>query len=250
MKIFKRKIAVLLMGAISLPMFADSEGGLILGLEAEKKISKRLDISMEADMRTRNNFKTMDRWGVGLGASYKLLNWLKADAGYKLLDYNFHENISYKANGLYNHWRPSYWGVKHRFYAGLTGSYKFSNNIKLSLRERWQYTYRPEKTVTRWDFDEEHWEDKVRSGRGHNQLRSRFEISYDKKKALLTPYISIETYHAWAIEKVRYTIGTDIRLTKHHSLNAFYRFQKMHNVDDDDYDPDKHYIGVGYKFKF
>ena len=40
MKMFKRKFAALLMFAISMPMFADSEGGLILGLEAEKKVSK------------------------------------------------------------------------------------------------------------------------------------------------------------------------------------------------------------------
>ena len=135
-------------------------------------------------------------------------------------------------------------------YASLTGSYKFSNNIKLSLRERWQYTYRPEKTVQRWDFDDETWEDKVRSSKGKNQLRSRFEISYDKKRALFTPYASIELYNSWAIEKIRYTVGTDIRLTKQHSLSAFYRFQNMKNVDADDYDPDMHYIGVGYKFKF
>ena len=201
-------------------------------------------------MRTRNDFKTMDRWSLGVGASYKLNKWLKADAGYKLLDYNNHEKITYKTNGDYNHWRPSYWGVKHRLYASLTGQYKFKNNIKLSLRERWQYTYRPEKTVERWDFDDEAWEDNIRSGKGKNQLRSRLEISYDKKRALFTPYANIELYNAWGIEKIRYTVGTDIRLNKQHSLSAFYRFQNTKNVDEGDYDPDMHYLGVGYKFKF
>ena len=90
----------------------------------------------------------------------------------------------------------------------------------------------------------------MRTAKGKNQLRSRLEISYDKKHALFTPYASVELYNAWAVEKVRYTIGTDIRLSKHHSLNAFYRFQDMKSVDADDYDPDMHYLGVGYKFKF
>ena len=167
-----------------------------------------------------------------------------------LLNTNFREDISYKSSGAYNNWRPSYWGIRHRVHASLTGTYKFQNNLRLSLRERWQYTYRPEKTVTRWDFDNSTWEDKVRSGKGKNQLRSRLQLEYDKKKALLTPYASVELYNSWAIEKIRYTVGTDINMTKSHTFNVFYRYQNMKNVDDDVYDPDMHYIGVGYKFKF
>ena len=229
---------------------AQSESGLLLGAEANKKLSKQLSISLEAELRTRNNFKTMDRWAVGLGAQYKLTNWLKADAGYKLLNTNFREDINLKENGAYNHWRPSYWGIKHRFYASLAGSYKFSNNIKLELRERWQYTYRPEKTVERWDFDNETWKDKVRSGAARNQLRSRFEVSYDRKPAFFTPYASIELYNSWGIEKIRYNIGTDLRLSKQHNLSIYYRYQDMKHSDADDFDPNMHYLGGSYKFKF
>ncbi len=250
MRMFKRLAGAVLMLGMALPGLAQSESGLLTELEAEKKLNKQWSVGLEGDMRTRNNFKTMDRWSIGLGTSYKLTKWLKADAGYKLLDQNFREKISYKTSGDYNNWRPSYWGIKHRVYAGLTASHKFANNLKLSVRERWQYTYRPEKTVTRWDFDNEQWEDKVRSGKGKNQLRSRFEVSYDKKRALLTPYASIELYNSWGIEKIRYTVGTDIRLSKQHNLGIFYRYQNMKNVDEDEYDPNMHYVGLGYKFKF
>ena len=229
---------------------AQSEGGLLLGAEAEKKLNKQLSVSLEAEMRTRNNFKTMDRWAFGLGLQYKLNKWLKADAGYKLLNTNFREDIDLKSSGAYNHWHPSYWGVKHRFYASLAGSYKFSNNIKLELRERRQYTYRPEKTVERWDFDNETWEDKVRSGKGKNQLRSRFEVSYDRKRALFTPFASMELYNSWGIEKIRYNIGTDLRLSKQHNLSIYYRYQNMKQVEAEDYEPDMHYLGASYKFKF
>ena len=235
---------------LAIGCMAQSESGLIVGIEAEKKIDKKWRVGVEADLRTRNNFQTMDRWSIGLGAGYKMTKWLKASAGYTLLNSNNREKISYKASGDYNNWRPSYWGVKHRVYGSLTGSYKFPNNLSLSLRERWQYTYRPEKTVERWDFDNSQWEDKIRSGKGKSQLRSRLQVEYDKKRALLTPYASIELYNAWAIEKIRYTVGTDIRLTKQHHLGVFYRFQDMHNIDEDDYDPNMHYIGVGYTFKF
>ena len=251
MQVYNKLAAVLFLFHLSLlTASAQSEGGLLLGAEADKKLSKKLSVSLEAEMRTRNDFKTMDRWVFGLGAQYKLTNWLKADAGYKLLNTNFREDIDLKSSGAYNHWRPSYWGVRHRFHASLAGSYKFANNIKLELRERWQYTYRPAKTVERWDFDDEAWEDKVRSGKGRNQLRSRLEISYDRKRAFFTPFASMELYNSWGIEKIRYNIGTDLRLSKQHNLSIYYRYQDMKHVDADDYDPDMHYIGVGYKFKF
>ncbi len=241
--------------AISLPLTAQSEGGLLMELEASKKITRQFSVGVEADLRTRNNFKTMDRWSLGIGASYKFNKWLKVDGGYKLLNSNNRESITYNYNTDgsilgYNNWRPSYWGIKHRVYASVTGTYKFSNNIRLSLRERWQYTYRPEKTVTRWDFDNSQWEDKVRSAKGKNQLRSRFQVEYDKKHALFTPYANVELYNSWAIDKIRYTVGTDINLTKQHVFSVFYRYQNMKNVDADDYDPDMHYLGLGYKFKF
>ena len=235
---------------MSMSAQAQSEGGLFLEAAAEKKINKQLNVSLETDFRTRNNFKTVDRWSVGLTADYKLTKWLKATAGYKLLNTNFREHITMNTSVLYNNWRPSYWGTRHRFYASLMGSYKFSNNLKLSLRERWQYTYSPEKTVERWDFDDEAWEDKVRSGAGRNQLRSRFEVSYDRKRAFFTPYASIELYNSWGIEKIRYNIGTDLRLSKQHNLSIYYRYQNMKHSDADDFDPNMHYLGGSYKFKF
>lgn len=247
---YSKILLSLLMATGCLSAKAQSEGGLLLEADAKKNITKNFSIGVGADLRTRNDFKTMDRWSLGVSADYKLTSWLKADAGYKLLNTNFREDLALKSSGAYNHLRPSYWGIKHRFYASLTGSYKFANNIKLSLRERWQYTYRPEKTVQRWDYDDEEWEDKVRSGKAKNQLRSRFQIEYDKKKALLTPFANVELYNSWGIEKIRYNIGTDIRLDNHHSLNVFYRYQNVRSSDDDENNPNMHYIGVGYKFKF
>ena len=240
------------------PVRAQSEGGLLLSAGAEKKVNKDFSVSMEADFRTRNDFKTVDRWSGSLGAEYKLAKWLKADAGYTLLNSNFREKVtdyvSSKGNAKVK-WRPSYWGLRHRFHASLTANRKVWGDLRLSLRERWQYTYRPSKDVERWKLDPrdntmEADDGYVRDGKGKNQLRSRLQLSWDKKRALFTPFASAELYHSWAIEKVRYTVGTDIRLNKQHGLSVYYRFQDMHNVDEDDYDPDMHYLGLGYKFKF
>lgn len=234
------------LAALSMPATAQSESGLVVEAEAEKRITKDLSLGIGGDFRTRNDFKTIDRWSLGLSLNYKLASWLKADAGYKLLNTNFREDIDYDKSGDYNHWQPSYWGLRHRLYASLTGSYKFGSGIKISLRERWQYTYRPEKTVQRWDFDDEQWEDKVRHGTAKNQLHSRFQIEYAPKDHLFAPFASIELYNSWNIEKVRYNIGTDIRLNKQNTLSLFYRFQDYSSSDD----TDMHYLGIGYKFKF
>ena len=45
-------------------------------------------------------------------------------------------------------------------------------------------------------------------------------------------------------------VGTDIKLAKQHALDVYYRFQDQRHVDESDYDPDMHYLGVSYKFKF
>ena len=117
---YKRLAAAALILTWSLPLLAQSEGGLYMSAKAEKKIDKKLSVSVEGAMRTRNDFKTMDRWSLDLGASYKLNKWLKADIGYMLLDQNNHEKISYKASGAYDSWLPSYWQLRHRVYASLT----------------------------------------------------------------------------------------------------------------------------------
>ena len=257
----ERVLLVLITCHLSLlSSMAQSEGGLVVGAEAEKKIDRQWSLGLEADFRTRNDFKTVDRWSIGVGADYKFNKWLKASAGYSLLDYNMREKVEHYTSEKGNakiHWRPSYWGVKHRFHASLTGSYKLRNGLKFSLRERWQYTYRPEKATTRWTFREDATDpdmrlddDYMRSGKGKNQLRSRLQVEWDRKRALFTPYASAETYHSWAIEKIRYNVGTDIRLNKQNSLSVFYRFQDMKNVDDEDYDPDMHLVGLSYKLKF
>ena len=65
--------------------FAQDDFGTILSLEAEKKISKKFSVGLEAEMRTRDDVKSIDRWSGGFQAGYKLLPWLKVLAGYTYL---------------------------------------------------------------------------------------------------------------------------------------------------------------------
>ena len=151
--------ALLLLITILIPtsLHAD-DAGLVVSAEASYKISKKWNAGFETEFRSRNNFRTADRVSLGPSLSYKVLPWLKASVSYNLLIDNNREKITYQDDEVsYNNWRPSYWGLRHRFNVSLTASYKIQR-VELSLRERWQYTYRPSKMIDNFDFDEGEWD--------------------------------------------------------------------------------------------
>ena len=239
-----------------MPLMAQAQHddfGVWYSLGAEKKVNKQLSIGAETEFRTRNDSKTADRWSIGVEADYKIIKGVKASLGYSFLYDNNGESLSYNydntgAVASLNNWRPSYWGHRHRVTASLQGSKTFGR-LGVSLRERWQYTYRPEKTVQRYDFDNGYWEPKSIKSKAKNVLRSRLQLDYDLPNWKADPYVSVELSNAWNIQKIRYTLGADWKVKKVHTLSFYYRYQDIRN-DDFDGEPDMHVIGVGYKFKF
>ena len=222
------------------------DGGLVASIEASHKFNKKLSAGLEMEFRSRNNFRTADRVSFGGDVSYKLLPWLKGSAGYTLLIDNNREHLSYQDDGVsYNNWRPSYWGVRHRFNVTLTGSYKIQR-VELSLRERWQYTYRPSKIIDNFDFDEAEWEDHEVKGKGKNVLRSRLQLEWDIPKCKYDPFASVEFHTTRDLEKTRFIVGTDYSLKKKHNFKLYYRFQVSGSSDE----PNIHMLGLGYTYKF
>lgn len=235
------------------PLMAEGQTdfGIWASVGAEKKIDKKWSVGAEADFRSRNNAKTADRWSFGVEGEYKIIKGLRVSAGYTLLYDNAPEKITYNIyNNVssYNNWRPSYWRYRHRFQVSLTGSID-AGRWSFSLRERWQYTYRPETTTDRYDFDNQWWEETTVKGKGKNVLRSRIKVDYNIKNCRIDPYASAELFNAWSLEKTRYIIGADWKITKNHNVGIYYGFQKA-NEDDDDDDSDSHILGVSYKYKF
>ena len=222
------------------------DGGLIASIEASHKFSKKLSAGLETEFRSRNNFRTADRVSIGGDVSYKVLSWLKASAGYTLLIDNNREKLTYQDDGLsYNNWRPSYWGLRHRFNVSLTASYKIQR-VELSLRERWQYTYRHSKVVDNFDFDEGEWEDDEVKGKGKNVLRSRLQAEWDIPKCKFDPYANVEFHTTRDLEKTRFIIGVSHSLKKKHNFKLYYRCQLSGSSDE----PNNHMLGMGYTYKF
>ena len=241
-------VVAVLMLASTETKAADDDFGIWTEVNVEKKLGTNLTLDGGLEMRTRDNVGTLDRWSGSLGASYKLTDWLKVSAGYSFLYDN-----RYKTNDKGTKY-AEYWYPRHRFNVSLTGSYSFGR-LSVSLRERWQYTYRPEKTVTRYyvnttsshDAGEEA-DTHSYSGKAKNVWRNRLQLKYKVDK-MWRPYVNGETYVAGnGMDKLRLSLGTEIRLSKQHSLDVKYMFQKAY--DDDDEEGNLHVIGIGYTFKF
>lgn len=230
------------------PARAQSDFGMWYELGAEKKLSQRWSVGAEAELRTRNNTRTLDRWSLGLNGEFKIIRGLKASAGYTFLYNNRQEELDLKKDELTpNKWTPSYWGARHRFNVSLSGNVDWGR-LNVSLRERWQYTYRPAAEGKKYDFDYDTWKDV--KGKGKNVLRSRLQLSYDIPHWKFDPFVNAEMFNDdGGIQKMRYQVGIDYKYKKQHVFALTYRYQNVNN-DDDDQDVNSHLIGLSYKFKF
>lgn len=289
-------IASLLGVAVTLPSMAQidaddevSEFGVWTSVGVEKKINKKWSVEAEGEFRTADALNEVSRYSFGLSTSYKMCSWLKADAGYTLLrDYTrastslqWKEDVYDDDDYMWSEYElddnADFWRTRHRVNVSLTGSVKI-DRFKISLRERWQYTYQPEvsydKTeydVIRYNVDDWGWAQEnmglvehdgylwkvneegetkkdTKRGKGSNVLRSRLQVAYDIKNIPFEPYASCEMYHDdGGLKKTRYTIGGDYKIAKKHSIGLYYRYQDFSGSDEGE---STHILGLGYKFKF
>ena len=236
----KRLIIALFLSAFAVTSHAQDDFGVWSEVNVEKKLTSRFSVEGGAELRTRDNSKEIERWSVGAEAGYKFTNWFKLSAGYVLLRDN-NEKWNEDHDKL-----AEYWGTRHRFNTSLTGSVSFGD-FDLSLRERWQYTYRPEVTVSRTNVNSGKVKDKTYNGKAKSVWRNRLVLKY-KYNRTLRPYLSAESSVASGLEKMRYSVGTELRLNKHHSFDVKYLYQRYY--DDDADEGNFHVLGVGYTYKF
>ena len=246
----KRIIAVALaLAAMLLPTAAMADDtGLTLDLGVEKKVSKKFSVGLDTEFRTRNDFKTVDHVTAAVSGKYKVTKWLKLEAGYQFLVINHREHLSLHDDGSYNNWRPSYYSTSHRVSAAVNGDVDLGR-FNVALRERWQYTYRPEHSTTRYDFDNEYMEDCQVHAKGKHVLRSRLKLEYNIPHCKFTPAVSVEAYTGSSLEKTRFVVGGSYTHKKHHSFGLGYHYQLYnHTVKPEAINT--HHIVMGYAYKF
>ena len=244
-----KKTIIMLMILLPIGVRAQSdEFGTWTSVSLDKKLSKQFSLGTELELRTGNNLKNIDRWSAGISVDYRLAKWLKASAGYTYL-YDYHpEAYTYQDDGDLNKRTMTYFGSRHRLSVSLTASKDFGK-LNVSLRERWQYTYRPEQENMRMDYQHADlgYSYSVR-GKATNIWRNKLQLKY-KTTGLLQPYLYGETYvSGTGFDKLRLSLGTDLKLSKRSSLNVGYVYQKVYdNVDEEG---NKHVLSIGYKYIF
>lgn len=174
--------------------------------------------------------------------SYKALSWLRVGASYKFLYDRDGDKITKKGNII-----PAYWQPGHRFQVSATGSLRLGK-FDFSLREAYQYTHYSEQYVDKFDSSGKQKDDELVEEVNRHLLRSRLKAEYKyKRKALVTPYASVESYNEFGqffpIRKMRYTLGADFRIDNHSAISVFYRFVDRTQSDN------TNAIGVSYQFK-
>lgn len=246
-----KKTIIMLMILLPIGVKAQSdEFGTWTNVSLDKKLSKQFSLGTELELRTDNNLKNIDRWSAGISVDYRLAKWLKTSAGYTYL-YDYHPEVyTYQDDGDLNKRTMTYFGSRHRLNASLTASKDFGK-LNVSLRERWQYTYRPEQENKRMDYQHADlgYTYSVK-GKATNIWRNKLQLKY-KATSLLQPYLYGETYVGGSgFDKLRLSLGTELKLSKQSSLNVGYVFQKVYDDTDDDYGANKHVLSIGYKYKF
>lgn len=226
------------------------------GAEISHKFNFGLNLGAGVEYRSADWFKASEQWSAEISASYKPIKPLKIGLGYKFIQ------ARTPAQMTSNYDVPAFWGNKHRVSLGLTGEWKPAKVLTLSLRERYQYTYRPEMLVPRFDLEDgAPAGNKTVAAKSKHILRSRLMAEVKpSKKCRFTPYWSFELYsmladvnhtknvsgNAHLCDKWRVTAGTGFKINRSNSLDLFYRFAK--NSDEDDLDS-PHTIGLVYSFK-
>lgn len=142
----------------------NDDWGVWLNLNADKSLTRNLEVGLDADLRTMANSGKMDRWDIGAHLGYKAHKYLNLSAGYSFLhDYN-PEYMSWSICKSYLSDKTvetytkdiiqKHWSSRHRFYAEASSSVKLCDWLKLSGRLRYQYTYTPAVTVDHYGYAE------------------------------------------------------------------------------------------------
>lgn len=230
---------------------------LLVGAEASKKLPLGFSAGVEAEYRTRDWFDHSGQWSVAANVGYKPLKWLKIGVQYKFIQA---QELAGLTRGGYSY--GNYWNDKHRVSVGLTGSLKLGGKFTLSLRERYQYTYRPEHLIPRFDDEGFAAGNRTINGKSKHIFRTRLQAEFKPyKKCRWTPYASFELYSLASdvnhtektstggkfCDKWRITAGTDFKINKKNALSLFYRYADSTDEDEDEM---HHTIGLVYSFSF
>lgn len=228
----KKKLLSLLL-AMPFVSLQAQDMGFGVELEGSYKITKPLEASFDCEIRTQEGLSDMERISFGAGLDYKVGSGVKVELGYVVM-----AKLDLAHDSKKYHYVDD-WGARQRAFAGVSFSTMWGKHVKVSIRERYQYTYTAPANLERYYLsDLEHRaSDKVEEAGHEHLLRSRVQLDFIiRKKCPWTPYLSLENLndlsHHLRNDQTRYTLGTDYKLDKHNKLGLAYRFKDKSNTDE------------------
>ncbi|MCQ2192714.1 MAG: DUF2490 domain-containing protein [Paludibacteraceae bacterium] len=229
---FKRHILLPLLLATGLCapsnlMADDQDFATDLSLGIKKDLTKRLDFSLGAGARLKNNSSELDRFSAEGGFSVAAIKkWVDLDAGYVFIaDWNGPED--------------EYYSYRHRYNIGLDLYHKLGKRLTWDVRCKWQSSYRSEKMKTyKWD--------------PKDYIRVRGGLDYKIKGLPLNAYASAEAFCSTNnpdgndLDNMRYNLGVKYHLNKKNTFDLGFQVDDEMHVSKP---KDRFMLCVGYKFK-
>ncbi len=223
----KKIILLLFISGIFVASYSQEDDfGIWYGVSAEHKLVKRLEIDMEANVRTYKNASKIDEMFLEAGLKYKFNKYLNTGASYRYSEFIEKDN---------------YFHGRHKWFVDVTGSLPLGN-FELSARVRFQERYKT------------YFGKKVTEGekKPDSHLRYKMKLDYNIPSFPVNPYIAAEIFcpvfqnTTRKIDKDRFIAGLEYKIAKKHSVDLEYIFQR-------DFLPrisDINIISVSYNIKF
>ena len=279
----RKRLLLALVAILPLTAWAgeDDDFGLWTSLGVTKNLPRNWSVDLEAELRTEDNVRSVDRWSIGAGVNYRVNKYLKLGVAYNFLDKYSADKTKYKDPDDNDEWTEGYnlyrhhWTPRHRANFEVNAGLKLWKWLRISVRERYQFTHTMATDVDRLKYrvtpGEEHlvdivdgqpvyeygdpeitekWDVKHYDASDTHYLRSRLKLEYDRKRCNWNPFVSVEFQNnltdAMSLLKIRAMAGTEYKISKQHSVYAAYVF----NCETDDGNARSHAVSVGYAYEF
>ncbi len=245
------------------------EGG-VRTMDHTKKVD-RWTVGVGADQRLFDN--GIFDLKVGLKWEYMWINYPEQtkdktenyEYEHVVLDEN-DEPYSYYTDDYmgYNH-RHQFWRGRHRTSLSLTAGYQPNKRWSFSWKEVVQYSHynKAKTTMDRYRVEDVEEDDngdlaytyyldndniKEYKAKDRVLLRSKVGVDYNIRKCPVDPYLSAEYGCGlnYSANKWKFSAGADFKINKQNKIDLFYRYQ----TEDDDDEPNGHFIGLAYNIKF
>lgn len=215
-------VAFLLISKLCL---ASDDGKYFSGLDFEKKITHKIRIFFNSDVRLKDGLGNLYYYHLRPGVKFNLFKYLDAAVIYRYVN-----EKKERANLTY------YWNYENRLEMDIIPKYNLTKNLVLSNRFRFEY-----KTFEVGHID---W-----------RLRDELKLFYNDFhlfRFIISPYIANETYHPMRegkMNRIWSTIGFVKKWTGNLSTDIFYRVETERVGKNNQWDTN-HILGTTFKYNF